>query len=782
MVLGYKYLLFVGKILLEIGLVPNAAANPVFVNTGKTTYTGYFKAVDFETAVKRCQDYKGSLLFPRALQDIVNNFVYLQSMPSESWIGATDKDIEGDWRNNGSRFTFSFWVFGEPDSTSDELDCAYYSKLKNYRWSSADCETTKPFVCEGGENPNIAITESSQASTLHVHTTKHELKQTTKSSAALSIPITPINISSKEYELITTMQSTEFVSEVIDRATFSEAPRPQNLTFQTIFESLRIMLESIEDETDVYNFITTVENSVSEQLADVAFRSNFNGVLEKLFLGMHIKIVNSTDVIKISFSNRNLTSLDISLTSQNAIVVVSAYNREMKSWRNFIARQKTSKLSIDKEISLLPINGSIFHIASYEKTNGIVQKTNSAVNFTINLQGDHTVLQYLHEKKVFLQGGVFRSCALINLPTKTWEDTNCKHAVQEYGQITCSCEHTTTFSGVLSFNVISVSDDVLDLVIAIQITSTLFLSTTLVFYFVARKRLRKERSFTQIYLTLSLLFLNVVMIVAQVSNKISELCIIMTAMTHYFLMTSFCWMFNHGYILYIKTCHNPLGFNMNRYIPRLHALGWGLPGVIASVSAAIAIPNEVYVETSENYELQTSKNVSFYNFPKYRTCWLSTTSLVNLSAIVPVCLIILANCTILFKVTYVVWKLSKSSENYLPSSGCRMTPQQWDNAVKGFKAFATLSPILGCTWIFGFLVNIPDVEEVFVGFSSLLNGIQCLALLLIFAILNPDVQPTAVRRYRERSRLRRQATMSQGDTKLTNMGSRRLQTVSTTVR
>lgn len=64
------------------------------------------------------------------------------------WIGATDRDSEGDWRwSNGAKMDWSNWDHGQPDDNQCGQDCAALSDIGDGRWLNAHCEQALPFVC-----------------------------------------------------------------------------------------------------------------------------------------------------------------------------------------------------------------------------------------------------------------------------------------------------------------------------------------------------------------------------------------------------------------------------------------------------------------------------------------------------------------------------------------------------------------------------------------------------------------------------------------------------------
>ena len=79
----------------------------------------------------------------------------------EIWLGATDLEVEGEWRwTNGDLFwlgddggsaqngLFSGWYSREPNNASTENCAVLDTKAAGAEWYDFDCEASKAYVCE----------------------------------------------------------------------------------------------------------------------------------------------------------------------------------------------------------------------------------------------------------------------------------------------------------------------------------------------------------------------------------------------------------------------------------------------------------------------------------------------------------------------------------------------------------------------------------------------------------------------------------------------------------
>eukprot|EP00794_Sanderia_malayensis_P005753 gene5753-biopygen4667 len=100
-----------------------------------------------------CFDLKGDLVSIRdsAENERIAEFIKSTGMGRSIWIGLNDRRQEGtmEW-SNGSPVTFTNWNTGEPNSASEDEDCAALLSYRNgFPWNDAWCSTNiNPFICE----------------------------------------------------------------------------------------------------------------------------------------------------------------------------------------------------------------------------------------------------------------------------------------------------------------------------------------------------------------------------------------------------------------------------------------------------------------------------------------------------------------------------------------------------------------------------------------------------------------------------------------------------------
>lgn len=134
-------------------------------------------------------------------------------------------------------------------------------------------------------------------------------------------------------------------------------------------------------------------------------------------------------------------------------------------------------------------------------------------------------------------------------------------------------------------------------------------------------------------------------------------------MTHYFLLAAFLWMLIEGIFLYLYVVQVFVHSSVE-YLRLIYALGWIIPGIIVLIAASIGIPSDTYLELND----QCGEGEALYppipgTGQKFKRCWLSTTSGMAYSFIVPALIIIVVNAVILGKVFQVLMRVSRKNRS-----------------------------------------------------------------------------------------------------------------------
>lgn len=186
------------------------------------------------------------------------------------------------------------------------------------------------------------------------------------------------------------------------------------------------------------------------------------------------------------------------------------------------------------------------------------------------------------------------------------------------------------------------------------------------------------------------------------------LCIIAAFLLHYFWLAAFTWMLVQGVQLYTKV-RRLVGGNIKQIFYVLFAWGFPLP---------IAL-GPLIINLSSNAEL--------------RTCWLPP-DLIWFFA-VPVILVFTVNLlvTILVMKTFLTVKVNKDKTDA-------------EKLKSSMRAVIVMVPVLGLTWVFGFLLLIDPTMELFQYLFVILNALQGVFVFLVHLVLNEDVRSAVLKR------------------------------------
>ena len=126
----------------------------VFANPAIKYY--YFRFIhtpkSWNDAQMFCESLGGNLFVPKNLAD---NDEVAELAPGQTalWIGATDKDSEGNWVDpNGNELTFTHW-YTEASQPNNAGDCAIIDTRTEFiningAWWDEDCSGKRPSICE----------------------------------------------------------------------------------------------------------------------------------------------------------------------------------------------------------------------------------------------------------------------------------------------------------------------------------------------------------------------------------------------------------------------------------------------------------------------------------------------------------------------------------------------------------------------------------------------------------------------------------------------------------
>ncbi|XP_073399650.1 adhesion G-protein coupled receptor G4 isoform X2 [Dendrobates tinctorius] len=287
-----------------------------------------------------------------------------------------------------------------------------------------------------------------------------------------------------------------------------------------------------------------------------------------------------------------------------------------------------------------------------------------------------------------------------------WNTSGCllKSTSKEY--TSCSCNHLTHFGVLLDITrapLDPLNEHILTLLTYVGCGfASLFIGLALVTYGMFKQLRRDYPSKILMNLCFSLLMLNLVFLVNEwlSSFRIPGLCILVGALLHYFLLTSFTWMgleAVHMYFAFVKVFNSYI----HKYILKLCIAGWGIPLVV--VAALLSANVHFYGDMYEDKELE---NPAVF-------CWIKNDTVFYTAVVCYFGLIFFLNIS-MFIVVLVQIKTLKSTRI-----------KDWKTLfLHDIKSTLSLGLLLGLTWGFIFMAWGPvrvAFSYLFVIFNTLLG-------------------------------------------------------------
>ncbi|XP_060019038.1 adhesion G protein-coupled receptor F5 isoform X4 [Lagenorhynchus albirostris] len=333
-------------------------------------------------------------------------------------------------------------------------------------------------------------------------------------------------------------------------------------------------------------------------------------------------------------------------------------------------------------------------------------------------------------------GGVPR-CVFwnFNLANHTggWDSSGCYVKEVTEDSVSCSCDHLTSFSILMSPD--SPDPDsllkiLLDIISYIGLCfSILSLAACLAVEAVVWKSVTKNRTSSMRHICIvniaaSLLVADVWFIVAAAVHNyrypLNQMaCVAATFFVHFSYLSVFFWMLTLGLMLFYRLVF--ILHDTSKSIQKAIAfsLGYGCPLVISVITVGATQPREVY----------TRKNACWLN-------WEDTKAL--LAFVIPALIIVVVNVTI---TVVVITKILR------PSIGDKPSRQEKSSLFQITKSLGVLTPLLGLTWGFGLATVFQGSNAVFHIVFTLLNAFQGLFILLFGCLWDQKVQEALLNKF-----------------------------------
>ncbi|NXO42934.1 AGRF5 protein, partial [Locustella ochotensis] len=308
-----------------------------------------------------------------------------------------------------------------------------------------------------------------------------------------------------------------------------------------------------------------------------------------------------------------------------------------------------------------------------------------------------------------------------------WDTRGCTPT--ELGDyVTCSCNHLTSFSILMSpdrSSEIMAEDYISYIGLAISIMSLVvcIIIESLVWKYVTNNTTSYMRHVCILNIATSLLiadvwFIVTVSITDQNQQMSRDICIVATFFIHFFYLCVFFWMLSLGLILFYRLVFILHNTSKTTQKTVAFCLGYVCPFVIAVTTIAVTLPKNSYTRND--------------------VCWLNWNDSKALLAFVIPALIIVA--TNLFIAVVVIIKILR------PTIGDRSSGQERKSLFQIGKSVAILTPLLGLTWGLGLAIIIEKSNRAFHILFSLLNALQGLFILVFGTLWDKKIQEALLKR------------------------------------
>nr|XP_017826627.2 adhesion G protein-coupled receptor F5 isoform X5 [Callithrix jacchus] len=327
---------------------------------------------------------------------------------------------------------------------------------------------------------------------------------------------------------------------------------------------------------------------------------------------------------------------------------------------------------------------------------------------------------------------VFWNFGLAN-NTGGWDSSGCYVEEGDGDNVTCICDHLTSFSILMSADTpdpSSLLGILLDIISYIGVGfSILSLAACLVVEVVVWKSVTKNRTSYMrhtciVNIAASLLIANTwFIVVAAIQDNhyilCKTACVVATFFIHFFYLSVFFWMLTLGLMLLYRLVFILHETSRSTQKAIAFCLGYGCPLAISVITLAATQPREVY----------TRKNVCWLN-------WEDTKAL--LAFAIPALIIVVVNITI---TVVVITKILR------PSIGDKPCKQEKSSLFQISKSIGVLTPLLGLTWGFGLTTVFPGTNLAFHIIFAILNVFQGLFILLFGCLWDLKVQEALLSRF-----------------------------------
>ncbi|XP_038077172.1 uncharacterized protein LOC119745020 [Patiria miniata] len=295
-----------------------------------------------------------------------------------------------------------------------------------------------------------------------------------------------------------------------------------------------------------------------------------------------------------------------------------------------------------------------------------------------------------------------------------WSAEGCRKGSTVNGRTVCLCDHATNFAVLVNIHGQKYASFALDVISKLGCSvSIVALVVTILIYLAIRSLRSKTASRILISFCCSLLLLYLVFLagVEKTSSSSRAGCIAAAVLMHYFALTSVAWMGVEAANLYLKLV-KIFNADVEHFMIKASFVAWGFPALVITVILAV---------DHEQYDNEHS-------------CFLKPGAAFYYGQLLIIGIILLFNVVVfllvLRKLTCSASKIKDTSESNSKRA----------KVVRRLQNMASVSVLLGLTWVFGLLSIFEASSSAFQWIFAVVNSLQGLLIFLLFVVRQEKVR------------------------------------------
>ncbi|XP_067239663.1 adhesion G protein-coupled receptor F4-like [Chanodichthys erythropterus] len=508
----------------------------------------------------------------------------------------------------------------------------------------------------------------------------------------------------------------------------TQSPATVQTIVDILFKIADLSQATLINSIVMENYLKTVNIIVSGNVSDTWNTLNKGNTTENTSIRLLSSIENISDRLKDEFTI-NETSIQLNRTTiKNSFSITSTLPNS------------TTEIVIPQVPNVTTVTIIIF--TTLDNVLPTRDTNNDSRNSDLNINGDvvvvkvdQTINNISFAFDITDQSLGNPQCVFWNFSLDGWDSTGCKvkPSVNETGKITCECNHTTSFSILMSpFSIdskalayityIGVAISMACLILCLIIETIVWKSVTGNDSSARNSYTSYMRHVSLVNIAVSLLIANICFIIgAAITDQEQPTsvgrCSPAVFFMHFFYLALFFWMLISALLLFYCTVMVFTEMSRARMMAIAFIVGYGAPLLIAVITVASTAGPQKYISQ--------------------RACWLNwDESKALLAFVIPALTIVAINLVVLIVVLYKMLRRGV---------GATTQPEQKHDLVVIARCVAFLTPIFGLTWGFGIGTMVSPDLGVHVVFA-LLNSLQGFFILVFGTLLDSKIRKTLARR------------------------------------